>query len=192
METAIATALFGVVFVGFLCAVTWYGRRWDRLHGIRNDEDYVKYLARQREAEPEREKRAPRQRYSQIIRALFQRYSPAIRPLFQRAIPRNSPPVVRLGLFDDHDTPADVLPEFERADDLIRWLATHTVMSQGQVQRWFRGEGTRLAYLVKDERDKYKAKYGVDLWSADARRERKEREAMDDESGTGEVQMRLP
>jgi hypothetical protein len=46
------------------------------------------------------------------------------------------------------------------------------MISQRQVQKWFKGNTANLAYLVKDERDKFARKHGSNPWSNEARRGR--------------------
>jgi hypothetical protein len=116
---------------------------------------------------------APRVHFPNIFGPLLVSFRATFGPLSQpTSAPAPDVKVARLGLLDDHALPADVLPEFEQPEDLIRWLATHTMISQGQVQTWFKGNTANLAYLVKDERDKYAKKHGPNLWSNESRRAR--------------------
>jgi len=54
----------------------------------------------------------------------------------------------------------------------IRWLATHPIIPQSQVQKWFKCNTANLAYLVKGERDLFARKHGSNPWSSEERKAR--------------------
>src|SRR6266496_3439864 len=156
----IVTALAVVGFVVLFGGIYLYGRYMDHRLGIKNDQDYYDLIARGVIEGPKLRKSRLDGHFRYIFESYFSRFRHTFHPIFQPAFPGKSPKVIHLDLLDDSsELPADVLPSFERDADLIRWLATHTMISQSQVQKWFKGNTANLAYLVKGEREKYARKH---------------------------------